>query len=556
MKSLRESGNFKTLSFFLLLSFLTVFVILSSLSFPFEQEEDKGEVLIITTPEGASIFIDGEDKGLTPFQGFLKTGKHKVKIEKEGFEPIEREIVVEKGKKNIFDFTLTSLTPAKEIPIEKKAEEKPMVKERMEKPRKSTKLLYIVGGLAVAGLAGYFLLRGGKKEEKFGSIEVSSNPKGAKIYLDGKDTGKVTDALLEKVPVGVHSLKLVLAGFEDYSTNINVSENQTSKVFWNFYRLSLEFVKLWGSYGSGDGQFLHPQGIGVDNLGYVYVADDHNGRVQKFTSEGAFVKKWNIVGRWTDRVHGLSLSIDGGYVYVVASHRYEIQKYTINGDFVLSWDYYPEWNHYLFNLHTYGYGIEVDRFGDVYFSFSHLNHIRKFSSDGKFLSRFGSVGSGDGEFRNPHGLAFDGYGNLYVADTDNHRIQKFTPDGKFLGKWGSRGSKEGEFVSPKDVAVDNLGYVYVTDENNDRIQVFTLDGAFVTASSFPLKKPWGIAVDSSGFIYVTDAENYRVVKFKREIASSFSYDFKTNSMRFSSPYLTSDVLLQPRKINKDKTIDR
>jgi hypothetical protein len=190
--------------------------------------------LIITTPEGASIFIDGEDKGLTPFQGFLKTGKHKVKIEKEGFEPIEREIVVEKGKKNIFDFAFASLTPAKEIPIEKKAEEKPMVKERMEKPRKSTKLLYIVGGLAVAGVAGYFLLRGGKKEEKkeedFGSIDVKSDPTGARIYLDGSDTGRETDTVLTNVKVGTHSITLKKPRCLDYNTNVTVYKNQTAKV--------------------------------------------------------------------------------------------------------------------------------------------------------------------------------------------------------------------------------------------------------------------------------------------------------------------------------------
>jgi len=335
MKSLRESGYFKTLSFFLLLSFLTVFVILSSFSFPFEQEEDKGEVLIITTPEGASIFIDGEDKGLTPFQGFLKTGKHKVKIEKEGFEPIEREIVVEKGKKNIFDFTFASLTPAKEIPIEKKVEEKPMMKERIEKPRKSTKLLYIVGGLAVAGVAGYFLLRGGKKEEKkeedFGSIDVKSDPTGARIYLDGSDTGRETDTVLTNVKVGTHSITLKKPRCLDYNTNVTVYKNQTAKV-----DAKLLLQSLYEDFNDGVANDWVDNGFGpwrVENGVYVryptYVLCHtknsyawHNyGYFKDFTYQ-ADIKSEDEIGlsfRWESY---------SGYIFAIDSYKFTWTLYT------------------------------------------------------------------------------------------------------------------------------------------------------------------------------------------------------------------------------------
>lgn len=43
-----------------------------------------------------------------------------------------------------------------------------------------------------------------------------------------------------------------------------------------------KFAAKWGSYGSGDGQFISPQGIAVDSLGNVYVADTGNHRIQKF----------------------------------------------------------------------------------------------------------------------------------------------------------------------------------------------------------------------------------------------------------------------------------
>jgi DNA-binding beta-propeller fold protein YncE len=41
------------------------------------------------------------------------------------------------------------------------------------------------------------------------------------------------------------------------------------------------------------------------------------------------------------------------------------------------------------------------------------------------LLRFGTTGSGDGQFNSPRGIAVDSSGNIYVADTGNHRVQKF-----------------------------------------------------------------------------------------------------------------------------------
>ena len=41
-----------------------------------------------------------------------------------------------------------------------------------------------------------------------------------------------------------------------------------------------------------------------------------------------------------------------------------------------------------------------------------------------FLTKWGSGGSGDGQFLFPSGVAVDGSGYVYVSDRDNHRIQK------------------------------------------------------------------------------------------------------------------------------------
>ena len=45
----------------------------------------------------------------------------------------------------------------------------------------------------------------------------------------------------------------------------------------------------------------------------------------------------------------------------------------------------------------------------------------------------------------------------------NRRIQKFTSDGTFLTKWGSDGSGNGQFTDLGDIAVDGSGQVFATD---------------------------------------------------------------------------------------------
>ncbi|KJU84330.1 hypothetical protein MBAV_003476, partial [Candidatus Magnetobacterium bavaricum] len=102
------------------------------------------------------------------------------------------------------------------------------------------------------------------------------------------------------------------------------------------------------------------------------------------------------------------------------------------------------------------------------------NHrIQKFSSNGVFLGKWGSNGTGDGQFNIPWGIAVDGKGDVYVADTFNYRIQKFSSTGVFLGKWGSKGSGYGQLNAPWGIAVDGKGNVYVADSDNHRIQVFS-----------------------------------------------------------------------------------
>src|SRR5690242_14690769 len=61
-------------------------------------------------------------------------------------------------------------------------------------------------------------------------------------------------------------------------------------------RADLSFVLGWGSQGSGASQFSNPEGIAVDDAGFVYVADRGNDRVVKYDGFGNFVLAWGSHG--------------------------------------------------------------------------------------------------------------------------------------------------------------------------------------------------------------------------------------------------------------------
>ncbi len=83
----------------------------------------------------------------------------------------------------------------------------------------------------------------------------------------------------------------------------------------------------------------------------------------------------------------------------------------------------------------------------------------------------GSNGSGDGQF-GTQGIAVTANGLVYVADQSNDRIQRFDEDGNFQTRWGSEGTGDGQFEHPGGVAVAPTGLVYVADTYNGRIQRF------------------------------------------------------------------------------------
>lgn len=68
-------------------------------------------------------------------------------------------------------------------------------------------------------------------------------------------------------------------------------------------------VKVWGSAGTGPGQFNIPHGIANDGK-ILYVADRGNSRVQRFDLDGRYLGEWTNLGR------PFALKVSGGALWV------------------------------------------------------------------------------------------------------------------------------------------------------------------------------------------------------------------------------------------------
>ncbi len=176
-----------------------------------------------------------------------------------------------------------------------------------------------------------------------------------------------------------------------------------------------------------------------------------------------------------------------------------------------------------FQSHEGPAGIAIASDGKVYVADKGNNRIQVFEQDGTFVRKWGSGGSGDGNFSGPHRIAIGGDGKVYVTDLGNSRIQVFEPDGTFVRKWGSGGSGDGQFSLPSGIAIGGDGKVYVTDLGNSRIQVFEPDGTFVrkwgTEGSLDgqFSNPDGISISGDEKIYIADGGvNMRIEVFESD----------------------------------------
>jgi outer membrane protein assembly factor BamB len=156
-----------------------------------------------------------------------------------------------------------------------------------------------------------------------------------------------------------------------------------------------DWVKSWGSKGSGPGQFVIPHSIAIDNDDNVYVGDRSNHRVQVFDTDGNFKRMFSV-----DVPPDSSSKAVNGETPVG-----ERLKAAIGAPNSLCVTSGP--NQVLF-------------LGES----TYPGRIFKLTLNGTLLGVIGRSGRNLGQFSGAHALACPSEHLLYVAETSNWRVQK------------------------------------------------------------------------------------------------------------------------------------
>lgn len=224
-----------------------------------------------------------------------------------------------------------------------------------------------------------------------------------------------------------------------------------------------------GASGSGAGQFYDVVGLCVSPAGDVWLTDleapGNPCKVQKHNgSTGAYVSEWTTGGLVSAR--DLALNPAGTLVYVTdfVNDSVNDRVWVFNTSGVYQTD---------FGAGTmFGpVGVATDSAGNIYVTDSRHAVVRKYNASYVLQQTWGildSFGNAPAQFDVPWGLCVDNLDRVYVADRDNNRIQVFDSNGNYITKIGSPGSGPGQLSHPVAVAAYQ-GHVYIVDADNDRV---------------------------------------------------------------------------------------
>ena len=306
----------------------------------------------------------------------------------------------------------------------------------------------------------------------------------------------------------------------------------------------------FGSRGSGNGQFDAAFGIATHDNGNdleVYVSDAAYNRIQVFDEFGTFKRKFSTVSG-----NPRNMAFDDNGTLYVADVGGRINVFESNGTLLRS----------ITGIDGNPYGLSIR--GNRLAIGNHSDSVHKvqiYDLNGTFITQFGSLGTGAGEFNKPYGVSYADDGNIWVADHNNHRVQIFDGNGTYLSQLGgfslspalnnpsamamdlqnyyfsdsdndqvvvmkqedgayirriaSGGTALGKVLNPKGITLDGQGRIYVGDNENDRVQVFENNGSFVRSigNNQVFSSPWGVAVAEDGTLYVSDSEADRIFIF-------------------------------------------
>ena len=280
--------------------------------------------------------------------------------------------------------------------------------------------------------------------------------------------------------------------------------------------MTYELAEGWAKLPQG-WSFHEVAAVGNDSRDNVYVFGRGEHPMMIFDREGNFLSSWGE-GEFT-RPHGLTMGPDDS-VWLTDDGDHTIRKFTLSGKLLMTLGTRGQASPYQggtpFNRPTHAAISPIT--GDIYVSDGYGNsRVHKYAPNGRYLFSWGEPGIDEGQFNIPHNICTDKEGLVYVADRENHRVQIFDPNGRFLDMWNNIHRPCGLYAN-----LEGDGHFYIGELGpgmsvnrrcpnlGHRVSIFNREGKLVTRFGDPEEgegpgqfiAPHGICVDSCGDIYV------------------------------------------------------
>jgi DNA-binding beta-propeller fold protein YncE len=191
-------------------------------------------------------------------------------------------------------------------------------------------------------------------------------------------------------------------------------------------------ISRW-TVGGSLGAMTGPTDLALDPSGAVYLSDGNNDRIVRLSSTGHIGKSWSTKGFLASAQGGpndpgfpAGMAIDrSGDVYVAYPNAGAIQKFSSEGVPIDKWQ--------LLQRGAAASDVAVDSAGNVYVVDAGTAMVTKFAPTGPVLATWGGHNSGKVQLIHPTAVAVDGHGHVYVADAGNSKL------GSFIKEWSSAG---------------------------------------------------------------------------------------------------------------------
>ncbi len=239
------------------------------------------------------------------------------------------------------------------------------------------------------------------------------------------------------------------------------------------FNTSIYEASLYGSCGSGEGQFRHPLGIAADEAGNVFVADTGNDRIVRLLYSNdalRWIKTFGSRGQGELQFMGPSAIALGasGTLYVCDTGNDRVVLQSSSGEHITT------------ITGDAGRGVRLDAPSGIavveaddpwvsrgrdFMVVSDMQGRRllKFSREGRLEARLDARDLPVADAR-LEALALDFYGNVYATDRAGGRIHKFDFDLNYVTSFGRTGDGDREFDEPRGIALwKRFGQIFVTE---------------------------------------------------------------------------------------------